>query len=102
MDTPPPATPNLPDRLNGFMTTEHFTLQAARGIVNGEIVSRINIYFTTLSSVLIATAFLAQRPELSQFFQLKLELAFVSFPSVCVTFEKCLASCGDDPYQGAS
>jgi len=33
-----PSTPNLPERMmNGFMTTEHFTLQAARGIVNGEM-----------------------------------------------------------------
>jgi hypothetical protein len=72
---------NLPERMNGFMTTEHFTLQAARSIVNGEIMNRINIYFTVLSSVLIAAAFLAQRPELSQIFQL---FAWIAFPALAV------------------
>lgn len=73
--------PNYPVQMNGFMTTEHFTLQAARGIVNNEIMNRINIYFTVLSSVLIAAAFLAQRPELIQIFQL---FAWIAFPALVV------------------
>lgn len=50
----------IPAEMYSFITTEHFTLSAARGVINGEISSRINIYFTTLSSVLIAAAFFAQ------------------------------------------
>lgn len=42
------------------MTTEHFTLQSARGIINSEIVARVNMYFVTLSSLIVALAFLAQ------------------------------------------
>lgn len=64
------------DRLNAFMTTEHSTLQSARSIINGEIMNRITIYFTTLSSVLIAGAFLAQLPELGNLFRLFLGIAF--------------------------
>lgn len=71
-----PLDPNYPAQMNGFMTTEHFTLQSARGLVNSEIVSRVNIYFTILSSVLIATTFLAQRPELGQIFQVFVWTAF--------------------------
>jgi hypothetical protein len=44
-----------------MMTTEHFTLQSARGILNSEIVARVSLYFTTLSGVVVALAFLAQR-----------------------------------------
>lgn len=53
-----------------FMTTEHSTLSAARGVINAEISSRINIYFTTLSSVLIAAAFIAQIETVGQLFLL--------------------------------
>ena len=52
----------LPDRMNTFLTSEHFTLQSARGIVNGENSSRVTICFITLSSVIIASAFVAQIP----------------------------------------
>src|SRR3990172_1028068 len=71
-----PQIPAYPERLNAFLTTEHFTLQSARGIINGEIVSRVNIYFTTLSSILIAAAFLAQIPQMSQLFGLFAAIAF--------------------------
>lgn len=69
-------TLDLPDRMNAFMTTEHFTLQSARGIINGEIMSRVSIYFMTLSSILIATAFLAQAAEMDELFVLFLSIAF--------------------------
>src|SRR5262249_28646055 len=42
-------------------------------------VSRVNIYFTTLSSVLVASAFLAQQPLLAQLLQL---FAWIAFPVV--------------------
>ncbi len=53
-----------------FMTTEHSTLSGARSIINAEISSRINIYFTTLSAVLIAAAFIAQIESAGQLFLL--------------------------------
>jgi hypothetical protein len=77
MDTP--QTSEYPERMNAFMTTEHFTLQSARGLINGEIMSRVNIYFTTLSSVLIAGAFLAQMPEMDNLFIL---FTWIAFPVV--------------------
>lgn len=74
MDTPP--TLNYPDRMNVFMTTEHFTLQSARSIINSEIMNRVSLYFTTLSSVLIASAFLAQITKLDDLFSLFIWIAF--------------------------
>ena len=43
-----------------FMTTEHFTLQTARAVVNAEISARLQLYMTTLSSTIIALALVAQ------------------------------------------
>ena len=43
-----------------FMTTEHFTLQTARGVANAEISARLQLYLGTLSSALIALALTAQ------------------------------------------
>jgi hypothetical protein len=43
-----------------FMTTEHFTLQTARAVVNAEISARLQLYLTTLSSAIIALALVAQ------------------------------------------
>ncbi len=40
------------------MTTEHFTLQSARGNINAEFVAQVNLYFLTLSSLVVALAFL--------------------------------------------
>lgn len=72
----PAMQTRFPDRMNSYLTTEHFTLQAARSIVNSEISSRVTIYFTTLSSVIIAAAFVSQFPEISQVFVLFGSLAF--------------------------
>jgi hypothetical protein len=44
--------------------------------VDAEIVGRVNIYFTSLSSVMIAAALLAQIPEMSQLFKLFVAIAF--------------------------
>ena len=43
-----------------FMTTEHFTLQTARGVANAEITSRLQLYLGTLSSSIVALALTAQ------------------------------------------
>ena len=63
--TDPKHSP-FPDQMNSFMTTEHFTLQSARSIINSEIANRVSIYFTTLSSVIVAAAFVAQIPDMGQ------------------------------------
>lgn len=62
--------------MNTYLTTEHFTLQSARAIINSEIASRVGIYFTTLSAVIIAAAFVAQIPEMNEIFQIFGSLAF--------------------------
>jgi hypothetical protein len=69
-------TANYPERMNVFLTTEHFTLQSARNIINAEIISRVTIYFATLSSVLIASAFFAQIPQLAELFGVFIWIAF--------------------------
>lgn len=43
-----------------FMTTEHFTLQTARGIVNAEITSRLQLFVSSLSGTIITLALAAQ------------------------------------------
>jgi hypothetical protein len=70
------SSPQLPDRMNSFLTTEHFTLQSARGMINSEIANRVLVYFTSLSSTLIAAAFLAQVSGMDQVFQLFTAIAF--------------------------
>ncbi len=72
----PSQQPAFPDRMNSYLTTEHFTLQGARSIVNAEISSRVTIYFTVLSSVIIASAFVAQISERNQIFLLFESIAF--------------------------
>ena len=64
-----------------FMTTEHFTLQAGRGIINAEIVARVNLYFLTLSSLVVALAFLAQLGQMNQVLVL---FALVAFPALFI------------------
>ncbi len=68
--------PGYSEGIFTFMTTEHFTLQSARSIINQEITSRLSSYFMTLSSVLIASAFLAQLPENHTLFVLFTIIAF--------------------------
>jgi hypothetical protein len=52
-----------------FMTTEHFTLQTARGVANAEITSRLQLYLGTLSSAIIALALTAQLSGLGSAFR---------------------------------
>lgn len=68
--------PGFPPEMNAFATTEHFTLQSARGLINAELMNRVTLYFTTLSSLLIATAFLAQSPGLADLFGVFVWVAF--------------------------
>jgi len=52
-----------------FMTTEHFTLQTARAVINAEISARLQQYLSTVSSVIIALALVAQLSELGGAFR---------------------------------
>ena len=58
MDGPPAGADR--QQIMQFMTTEHFTLQTARAVVNAEISARLQLYMTTLSSAIIALALVAQ------------------------------------------
>jgi len=78
---PPPAPAEFPDRMNVFLTSEHFTLQSGRSIINGEINNRVAVYFTTLSGLLIASGFLAQLPEMNLLLVL---FAWIAFPVMVV------------------
>lgn len=72
----PKLGPKYSEGLFSFLTTEHFTLQSARGIINQEISSRVSSFFMTVSSVLIASAFLAQLPDNRMLFLLFSAVAF--------------------------
>jgi hypothetical protein len=52
-----------------FMTTEHFTLQTARAVINAEVSARLQLYLSTVSSVIIALALVAQLSELGVAFR---------------------------------
>ena len=74
----------LPAAMIPILTTEHFTLQSARGVVMAEIGSRATIYLSAVSSAVVALAFvttLADAEELIRGFVLVLlpVLAFMGF-----------------------
>lgn len=80
MDEHPP----LPAAMIPILTTEHFTLQSARGVIMAEIGSRATIYLSAVSSAVVALAFvttLADAEELIRGFVLVLlpVLAFMGF-----------------------
>lgn len=52
-----------------FMTTEQFTLQTARAVVNAEISARLQLYLGTVSSVIIALALVGQLSTLGAAFR---------------------------------
>lgn len=52
------------------MTTEHFALQSARAATATEATGRATIYLSTVSSALIAMAFLGQTLKLNPVFVL--------------------------------
>jgi hypothetical protein len=74
-----------------FMTTEHFTLQTARGVANAEISARLQLYMSTLSSTIVALALAAQLSGLGPAF---LAFATVLLPVIyflgVVTFGRLL------------
>jgi hypothetical protein len=76
-----------------IMTTEHVTLQGARGMTVSEANSRVSSYLVSVSSTLIALAFVGNISRLGSAFFV---FALVLFPSVFLlglfTFERALQS----------
>jgi hypothetical protein len=64
-----------------ILTTEHFTLQSARGNVTAETNGRLAIYLGTLSSALIALAFVGQISRLGDAFHV---FALILLPALLV------------------
>jgi hypothetical protein len=74
-----------------FMTTEHFTLQTARAVINAEVSARLQLYLGTVSSVIIALALVAQLSELGVAFRgFALVLLPVAYFLGVVTHERLL------------
>jgi hypothetical protein len=57
-----------PQTVLQFLTTEHFTLQTARGSASAEISSRLQLYLGTLSSTIVAIALVAQLSDVGSVF----------------------------------
>ncbi|MEO5953868.1 MAG: hypothetical protein ABIQ44_15505 [Chloroflexia bacterium] len=76
-----------------FLTTEHFTLQSARSATISDSSSRASLFMSTVSSSLIALAFVGQMSELGTAFN---AFALVLFPTLffvgLVTFERTIQS----------
>jgi hypothetical protein len=86
-----------PSAVVSFVTTEHFTLQTARTATVNESTGRASIYLTTVSSVIVALAFIGQVAKLGTAFY---TFAFVLLPATffigVVTFDRVLQSSIED------
>jgi hypothetical protein len=86
-----------PSAIVSFITTEHFTLQTARSNTVGEANGRASIYLMTVSSAVVALAFIGQVAKLGTAF---FAFAFVLLPALffigVVTFDRVLQSSIED------
>ena len=73
-----------------IVTTEHFTLQTGRGITVAEANGRVGVYLSTVSTTLVALAFIGQMSHLGPAFYL---FGLILFASVfflgLFTFARC-------------
>jgi hypothetical protein len=80
-----------------FMTTEHFTLQTARAATVAEANGRASLFIGSVSSAVVALAFIGQVSGMNQTFFL---FALVLFPSLLflglVTFDRVLQTALED------
>src|SRR5205809_8600 len=80
-----------------FLTTEHFTLQSARSATISDSSSRAALFMSTVSSSLIALAFVGQMSEMGVAFN---AFALVLFPTLfiigLITFERTIQSGVED------
>jgi hypothetical protein len=88
-----PIDPEQIQRLIPMMTTEHFTLETGRGNTIAETNGRVTMLLGTISSTLIALAFIGQISRLGTAFYL---FSLVLFPSLFLlglfTFERVMQS----------
>jgi hypothetical protein len=92
---------DTPDRqaLLTTLTTEHFTLQGARGSVVGEIGARSSLYLSAVSSALIALGFVAQVSKVGETFRLfALAILPVLFFLGLVTYVRLLEKAIEEIY----
>jgi hypothetical protein len=106
LDTPASRLPLVADRSEGSedrllsaLTTEHSTLQAARAVSISEGSSRVQIFLTTLSTLLVAIAFVGQATDFGTPFY---TFALTILPAMLVvgfaTFRRVLQTQLDDAY----
>src|SRR5258708_25046885 len=80
-----------PQQLLTLMTTEHYNLQSARSSTIAEANGRVALFLSTVSSGLVALAFIGQRSDMGETF---LWFGLVLFPALfflgLVTFERVL------------
>ncbi len=90
-------TGELSSQLVAFMTTEHYNLQSGRSMTISEVNGRASLYLSTVSSTLVALAFVGQIAHLGTAFFV---FSLVLFPSLLflglVTFERVLQSSIED------
>ena len=86
-----------PTAVVSFVTTEHFTLQTARSNTITEANGRATAYLTTVSSVIVALAFIGQVAKLGTAFY---AFAFVLLPALffvgVATFDRVLQTSIED------
>jgi hypothetical protein len=73
------AKRELPPSIVTMITTEHYTLQSARSQSFAEIIARVSIMMTTISTVLIALALIGQISQLRTAFFV---FGMILFPSL--------------------
>ena len=98
--SPGPTTPDAGDgRLIALLTTEHFTLQGARGVTTTEALGRTTLYLGSISGGLVALSLLGNATRLGLPFVvaalvLTPTLIFLGF----VTFMRTLESSMEDTF----
>lgn len=84
-------------QLAQIVTTEHFTLQTARGATISDANGRSGLFISTVSSALVALGFIGQVAKIGPSFY---AFVFVIFPTLfflgLVTFERVLQSAIED------
>lgn len=86
-----------PQQVLQFLTTEHFTLQTARGATVADSSGRASLFLNTVSSVVVALAFIGQVSRIGEAFFV---WAFVLLPTLfflgLATFARVLESAIED------
>ncbi len=93
---------NNPQPIVTFVTTEHYNLQAERAVTTSETNGRAAIFLATLSSGLVALAFIGQASHLGPpFYAFALVLFIVLLFLGTVTFARAIQSSIADVVAGA-